>query len=266
MTSKATTYFFLSLHIGILTAAALFLGVNLCFAPPPMVTGDVPTPDKGTFESYFGVLYEKNGGIERNLPFTELVYGLAEGWEVSGEMPFVSTGGHYGLGDFTLGTKYILLRENETWPGVTARYEVKFDNGNAEEGLGSGGYEHMLRLQAQKTFGCFTPIINFGGIFVQDVNVGGVRQERQDVLLANFEQQWQVAKETKLLSEINWKTSDAPGEPYRLAWNVGFKQKLCDGLFVHGAGGGSFRGHHEGGPELRLYVGLEYDFDLRRRK
>ena len=101
---------------------------------------------------------------------------------------------------------------------------------------------------------------------VQDVNVGGVRQPRQNVLLANFEQKWQVARKTKLLSEINWKTSDTAGEPEGLAWNVGFEQKLRDGLFLHGAVGSSFREHNQGDPDLRVYLGLEYDFDLRRKK
>ena len=232
-----------------------------CYAPPPMVTGDVPTPDQGTFESYIGMLYQKNGGIERNLPFMELVYGLTEVWEVSGELPLVSTEGHYGPGDFALGTKYVFVQEKEKWPGIAGRYEIKFDNGNAEEDLGTGGYEHLLRLQSQKTFGWFTPIVNFGGIIVPDVDIGGKHEARKNVLLANFEQQWRLARNTKLLSEINWKTSDTPGEPYRLAWNVGFQQKLCDGLFVHGSGGSSFRAHNEGGPDVRLYVGLEYDFD-----
>jgi hypothetical protein len=70
-------------------------------------------------------------------------------------------------------------------------------------------------------------IVNFGGIVVQDTDVGGARPPRQKVLLANFEQKWQVAKRTKLLSEINWKTSDTAGEPYRLAWNAGFGQKAA---------------------------------------
>ena len=247
-------------------AAIILAGTDRCPAPPPMVTGDVPTPDKGTFESYVGVLYQKNGGIERNLPFTELVYGLTDHWELSAELPFVSTGGHFGAGDFALGTKFAFLPETDQRPGMALRYEAKFDNGDAERGLGSGGYEHLLRWHAQKTFGWFTPIINFGGIVVSDARAGGARETRQNVLLANFEQEWRVAKGTKLLSAINWKSSDMPGEPYRLAWNVGFKQKLCEGLFVHGAGGSSFRYHHQGGPEVRLYLGLEYDFDLRRKQ
>jgi|GEM_PF-2104546 len=246
--------------------AILLVGAARCPAPPPMVTGDVPTPDKGTFESYLGMLYQKNDGIERNLPFAELVYGITDRWELSGELPLVSADGHYGAGDFAMGTKYVLLPETDQRPGVAARYELKFDNGDAECGLGSGGYEHLLRLHAQKTFGWFTPIVNIGGIVVPDVEVGGVRETRRGVWLMNFEQQWRVASGTKLLSEVNWKTSDTPCEPYRLAWNAGFRHKLRDGLFVHGAGGSSFRDNQEGGPELRLYLGLEYDFDLRRKK
>jgi hypothetical protein len=212
------------------------------------------------------MLYKKSGGIERDLPFAELVYGLTDRWELSGELPMVSEDGHYGPADLALGTKCVLLPETDARPGVAVRYEAKFDNGDAECGLGSGGYEHQFRMHAQKTFGWFTPIINVGAIVVPDVEVGGVREPRQDVWLVNFEQQWRVATGTKLLSEINWKTSDTPDEPFRLAWNVGFKHKVRDGLFVHGAGGSSLRDRQEGGPELRVYFGLEYDFDLRRER
>ena len=49
-----------------------------CFAPPPLVTGDVPTADKNAFEWYVGSLYQKSdsGHPSRLLPTTELVYGL----------------------------------------------------------------------------------------------------------------------------------------------------------------------------------------------
>jgi hypothetical protein len=43
-------------------------------------------------------------------------------------------------------------------------------------------------------------------------------------------------------------------------------KKLRDGLFIHGAVGSSFRDHNQGGPDLRVYLGLEYDFDLRSKK
>ena len=94
--------------------ALLLAGALTCFAPPPLVTGDVPTADKGTFEWYVGGLYQDSGSsISRAVPFTELVYGLTECWEVSAEAMGLSKSGEYGFGDMVLGTKYVVLPEYE---------------------------------------------------------------------------------------------------------------------------------------------------------
>lgn len=57
----------------------LLAGTQTCFAPPPLVTGDVPTADKGSFEWYVGGLYRDSGSsIQWAAPFSELVYGITE--------------------------------------------------------------------------------------------------------------------------------------------------------------------------------------------
>lgn len=58
-----------------------------------------------------------------------------------------------------------------------------------------------------------------------------------------------------------WRTSDEPGEPNRLAWNAGFKHKLSDNLNVHASVGESLRADNRGGPDLRIYAGLKWEFD-----
>ena len=58
-------------------AAALHGG--LTWAIPPLVSGDVPTADRGIYELFFGYVL-KDGGVvtEEELPFWELVYGLTK--------------------------------------------------------------------------------------------------------------------------------------------------------------------------------------------
>lgn len=53
-----------------LIAAGLFTGAGLphLFAPPPLLTGDVPTAGEGSLELYTGVRYQDTGRIERQLP------------------------------------------------------------------------------------------------------------------------------------------------------------------------------------------------------
>jgi hypothetical protein len=151
-----------------------------CFAPPPLVTGDVPTAPAESFELYVGMRYQDTGRIERQLPFTELVYGLTDRWEVIVEAPYLSRERAHGLGDVVLGTKYVLLQEDERRPGIAGSYEVKLDNAEPVRGLGSGGYEHDLRLRAQKTWGWFTPIVNAGYIVIPDADVRGADAPRLD--------------------------------------------------------------------------------------
>ena len=246
-------------RIALLAAGACALLPQL-YAPPPLITGDVPTADKGHFELYAGARYQDTGRIQRQLPHVELVYGLNDRWEISAEENYLSRAGQHGLDDFVIATKAVLAPETATAPAIGASYEFKFTNGNAPRGLGSGGREHDFRLRAQKTFGSLTPIANFGYVAVPDATVAGRRSPRQDVWRASLASEFQTAPSLKLLGEIYWRTADEPGDAARLGWNVGFKHKLRDGLTWHGAVGESLRGGNRGGPELRVYAGLKFEF------
>jgi hypothetical protein len=115
-------------------------------------------------------------------------------------------------------------------------------------------------LRAQKTFGRFTPLVNAGYVLVPDARIAGRRSAREDVWRASFAQEWAASKTFKLLGEIYWRTADEPGDANRLGWNVGFKHKLRDGVTWHGALGESLRANNRGGPDLRAYVGLKFEF------
>src|SRR5215217_4003119 len=95
-----------------------------CFAPPPLVTGDVPTADKQTFEWYVGGRYQESesGRPSRLLPFTELVYGLSERQEMTFEVAGLSENHDYGISDAVLGTKYVFQTELDSRPGVAGSF------------------------------------------------------------------------------------------------------------------------------------------------
>lgn len=243
---------------------AAMLGIAAClprlYAPPPLITGDVPTADVGHFELYTGFRYQDTGRIQRQLPHVELVYGIAPGWEISAEGNYLSRAGAHGPDDFTIAVKTVLLTESATNASIGASYEFKFANGEAARGLGSGGNEHDLRLRAQKTIGAHTPIVNFGYVLVPDASINSRRSARQAVWRASLANEWAVAKKTKLLAEVYWRTSDEPGDAHRLGWNVGFKHKVHDNLSLHAAVGESLRSGNRGGPYLRAYLGIKYEF------
>jgi Putative MetA-pathway of phenol degradation len=251
-------------------AVVLFALTPRCFAPPPLVTGDVPTADKGRFEWYLGARYQESetGKPDRLLPFTELVYGISDRQELTFETAGLSKEGHYGLSDSVLGTKYVFLKETARRLGIAGSFELKLPTGDESRGLGSGEFDYDLRLRAQKTWGWFTAIGNAGYTFVTDPEFGGVTTSTENVWLLTFGQEYQVAKRTKLLSELYFVSREEPGGPNRLAANIGFKHKLLDNLTVHAAVGKSVREGNRGGPDLRVYAGLKWEFDApwKRRK
>ena len=242
--------------------------IPLCHAPPPLVTGDVPTADKGRFEWYAGVRYQESesGQPERLLPFTELVYGISDRQELTFETAGLSKDGHYGLSDSVLGTKFGFLKETERLPGIAGSFELKLPTGDESRGLGSGEFDYDLRLRSQKTWGWFTAIGNAGYTFVTDPEFGGVTTSTENVWLLTFGQEYEVAKRTTLLSEIYFVSREEPGGPNRLAANIGFKQKVLENLSVHAAVGKSVREGNRGGPDLRVYAGLKWEFDAPWRK
>jgi hypothetical protein len=248
----------------VLGFATLLALAPRCFAPPPMVTGDVPTADKRKFEWYVGGRYQESesGKPSRLLPFTELVYGLSDRQELTFETAGLNVDGHYGLTDSVLGTKYVFLSETARRPGLAGSFELKLPTGDESRGLGSGEFDYDLRLRTQKAWGWFTGIGNVGYTFVTDPEFGGVTQSTENVWLLTCGQEYQVAKRTKLLSEIYFVSREEPGEPNRLAANIGFKHKVLDTLSVHAAVGKSIREGNRGGPDLRVYAGLKWEFGL----
>ncbi len=236
------------------------VGAKGVYAVPPLVAGDVPTAEKGHVELYVGTRYQKTGSIERQLPFTEIVYGISARQEVTFEIPYLSDSGQNGFGDGVLGTKYLFIPETDKRPGIAGSFEAKLDNGSQIKGLGTGAIDYDLRMRAQKTWGWFTGIVNLGYTFIGEPKVSGVRQERNGVFFSAFAQEYALNAKTSLLSEVYWKTSEEPGTPDRLAADIGFKHSLLQNLTVHGAVGKSLREGNRGGPKLRVYAGMKLEF------
>src|SRR5437867_4048622 len=95
----------------LLLVVALLAFAPCCFAPPPLVTGDVPTADMETFEWYVGARYQESGSgdPERLLPASELVYGLTERQELTFEIAGLSQDHEYGINDAVIGTKFMFF-------------------------------------------------------------------------------------------------------------------------------------------------------------
>jgi hypothetical protein len=228
-------------------------------AVPPLVSGDVPTAEKETFEWYVGMSYQSEAGsITRQFFFTELVYGISDRQEVTFEIPFLSQDGEHGFGDIVLGTKYMVLKETEKLPGISPTFEIKLPSASASRGLGTGEFNYDLRVPVQKTWGWFTLLGNVGYTIIGEPHVNGVVEPRKNVWFVSSAQECKISEKTRLLSEIYLETAEEPGKPNRFAADVGFEQVFSEKFKVHGAVGRSLR---EGPSDLRIYVGFEWDFD-----
>jgi hypothetical protein len=248
---------------GVIVCVLLVASARHLYAPPPLVTGDVPTADKLRFELYSGFHYEESesGEPERQIPFTEIVYGLSDRQEINFEVAYLSQQREHGFGDAVIGTKYQFFKETETLPGIAGSFELKLPTGSERKGLGTGEFDYDLRLRAQKTWGWFTAIGNAGYTFVTDPEFGGIKTALEDVWLFTFAQEYQIAKNTSLLSEIYFVSREESGEPNRVAANIGFRQKILEDLSIHGSIGKSLREANRGGPDIRAYVGFKWEFD-----
>lgn len=231
-------------------------------AVPPLVIGDAPTADRGHVEWYAGVQWEKTDVGELSVPTTELVLGVSDWQEVTVELPYLVVEGQHGLGDVVLGTKVRLVAEGAARPGLAASLEWKLPNGSRADGLGSGASELELRLRLQKTWGWFTPIANASYTVVGEPRVNGVPLPRNDTVFLGLGAEAEVDARLTLLADAYWRSADVPGETDRLAGDLGLKVRLTPGLALGAALGRSLRPGAAGGPALRAYGGLRWEFGV----
>ncbi|HET9554741.1 MAG TPA: hypothetical protein VFP50_17370 [Anaeromyxobacteraceae bacterium] len=231
-------------------------------AVPPLVIGDVPTADAGTLEVYAGVERIRSGTTEWAVPADELVLGVTSRLELTLEAPWLVEPGGRGLGDLTLGAKAVLVPEAEAHPGLSASLEWKLANGSPAAGTGSGAQELGLLVRAQRGFGALTLIGDAGYALVGDARVGGVREARRDTGFLGAGATLDLPGGVTPLADLYWRSADVPGEPARLAADVGLKLHLPARLAIQGAVGRSLRRDALGGPDLRAYLGLKWELPV----
>lgn len=239
-----------------------FLAAPAARAAPPLLIGDAPTADRGQIELYAGAAWQKSGAGELALPGVELVIGVSGWQELTVEAPLLLVEGQRGLGDLVLGTKVRLVEEAAGRPGLAASLEWKLANGDRAAGLGSGAMEAELRLRVQKTWDRVTLIGNAGYTLVGEPEEAGVRLPRRNTGLLGLGAEVVLREGVRLVGDAFWRSADVAGDPARVAGDLGLKLQVAPGLALHGAVGRSLRPDQLGGPALRLYGGLKWEFAL----
>lgn len=244
--------------------SCLALAVLACApasAIPPLVSGDVPTAEDGTYELFVGYVASDSGPVTTHLvPFWELVYGLTPRQELTVEAPFVvrddEDGSSSGLGDVVLGTKYRFLGAPSADSGLSASLEVSLPTGDEDQGLGSGAANIDLRVRAGPAVGREILYFNVGRTWLGEDG----DEQREDMWFLAGVWDHPLAERYRLLTEIYWRTADEPAAPNRLAATVGTKMKFRHRQQVQLSVGRSLRSDAEGGPDFRLYAGWRRDY------
>jgi hypothetical protein len=185
--------------------------------------------------------YRKKGSeVTAALPRLDIFYGLAErlGAELSAPLVYHQGDGTraYGLGDVSLGLKYLVVELQKNLPAVVFGLETGFPTGDADCELGEGAYELTPFVALLKDFGRFSLQGNFGW----SKQVSGAREDR-------WVYNWALAvplcdHKVHLLTELNgdWgrrpQTAVAPGLKYNfngetfvgLAAPIGLNRRTAD--------------------------------------
>jgi len=238
------------------------LAVSLAEGPtcaiPPLVSGDIPTADHGTYELFFGYVLKDGGAVtEEEIPFWELVYGLTNVQELTIEAPIVRRddlpGTTTGVGDVIIGTKYRLIGEPAADSGLSASLEVKLPTGDEQRGLGSGAVDVDLRARGGLEFGREVVYFNLGHSWVGE-------EGRDNTWFYSAVWDHPVRRNLRLLTEVYGKTASESGTPNTLAGTVGIKWRLPHRQQLQASIGRSLRHDTAGGPDLRVYAGWRRDF------
>ena len=110
--------------------------------------------------------YRKNSEVTGVLPRVDVFYGLIDraGLELSVPMAYHQgeAGRDYGVGDLSIGLKYVIVEHQRNAPALVIGLEADFPTGNQDRELGEGAYELTPFVALLKDFGRFSIQGNFG--------------------------------------------------------------------------------------------------------
>lgn len=241
-----------------LVIVVLIASTSSAVATPPLVSGDVPTAQKGVLELYLGYQYLRDDeATEHELPGLELIYGLSCRHEISLETPFFlldrPSGSTFGLGDVELGTKYRLRGKPESDAGASLFAAVKLPTGSRRRGLGSGATDFELEARWGWVIGRESVYLNLGRSWLGE---GG----SLDPWFYSGVWEHPVRENLNLLAEIYRETRDERGSPNTLASTLGMKWQFREKQRLNVSIGRSLRTGARSGPELRVYTGVKLEF------
>ncbi|MFA6431820.1 MAG: PDGLE domain-containing protein [Candidatus Margulisiibacteriota bacterium] len=139
------------------------------FAARPLVTDDIYTVFPGGYELEIGYSTTQNQASSINSANLSIKRGILSNVDLGIEVPYTMSTPS-GLNDVFLHAKYRFW-EGDAAEGLTARVDYKFNNGNINQGLGSGDSDYGFLLIGSKMFGLTKTHFNVGYVLT-GVNAG----------------------------------------------------------------------------------------------
>ena len=152
-------------------------------AARPLVTDDFYTVAEGAYELEIGYASTHNQLLLANTAALSFKRGFSAFFDLGFELPY-TTSIPSGMNDAYLHAKYRFWQASDN-EGLTGRIDFKFNNGNINQGLGSGDNDYCLMLIYSKQYGKGKAHFNLG-----HVNVGmnaGIQSDDYLAYLAAYE-------------------------------------------------------------------------------
>lgn len=139
------------------------------FAARPLVTDDFYTVAAGGYELELGYAAAQNQASNNSSANLSFKRGITDRFDFGIEVPYTLSSPS-GLNDVLLHAKYRVWERSED-EDLTGRVDYKFNNGDINQGLGSGDNDYCLMIIYSKMFGQTKTHLNFGHVNV-GVNAG----------------------------------------------------------------------------------------------
>lgn len=191
---------------GFVLGLFMILAAGNASAYRPLGTEDAGVAGKGVAQAEVSWDYLKwdNDEVEdEQVLMLVPIYGLTERLEISVEVPYLihdlEDGSEEGIGDVNLVAKYLLVEEGEKNPAFAVKGVAKLDNGDYDNGLGSGDKDYSLFAVASKAIGPVTLHGQFGYTWVGDEEDSNLR----DITLYGLAIDYALTEPFHILAELN---------------------------------------------------------------
>lgn len=232
---------------------------SLLFAGSPLVTDDPGTPPRQGWEvNVSNIVAECGDELVVDALRLDINYGLADNSLLKIEFPvrivdWPDGGGHWGLGDLSVGWKYRFCEE--AGPGWMASFapQILVPTGNECLGIGDGQTVLIFPFEIGKHF-CDDKLFVYGEVGYAIA----FHDPRNNTWKFGAAAEWRATEKLEWLFEVGAFTCPLGADPDEPFSNAGFRYHFDEHTALMASAGRSFVGREKGAHDFTSYVGLQF--------